>query len=362
MKNSIFKIICCILLCSAVTYSCKETPPDVKLLVQAQKIADNNPIEALILLDSISNPEAMGQDYYMQYIVTRVQAKFKNSESIADDILIFKAKKYFDTKTDPYNSALAHFYSGNVYYQNNQVDKALVNYMEADHYAGLSKNIVLMARSQNNIGHLYYEQDVQDSAIFHYRLALNYYNKVQDADLLKMQTTYSMGAALYSNYDLDSAYHYFDKGLSLAKSTNNQKYLGIFTNCISVVDRMRGNYTEAVTKLHTALTQATVSVDSSRIYLNLAKLYNITEQHDSAHYYTNLLKNRLANITDKEIIEETYASLSEHNKQIGNYIDALRYAELESKMKENIQSENQVLELFEANKKYALDQKAKKKN
>ena len=280
MNNLFFKISY-LLLCSVVLLSCKENNSSATLLVQAQKMADNNPSEALSLLDSV-NVEDLNKDDYMQYIVTRVQAKFKNSQSIANDTLIFEARDYFDTKENPAQSALAHFYSGNVYYQRNIKGKALKNYIEADAYANVSKDTILKARSQNNIGHLYYEQDVMDSAIFHYRLALDCYDKVKNADQLKMQTIYSMGSAFYTNYDLDSAYYFYDKGLRLANELGDQKYQGIFTNHLGVVDRVKGNNEDAQIKLHSSLGQTTSCVDSLRIYLNLSKLYNTTQQVDSA--------------------------------------------------------------------------------
>lgn len=355
MKTILFRITCFILL-SILFYSCQKNDHSPALLIQAQKLVENNPKEALVLLDSISTQE-MDKDTYMQYIVTRVQAKYKNNQSIAEDTLIFDARNFFDKKGNPAQSALAHFYSGGVYYQKHRIGESLKSYMKAEYYANLSKDTILSARSQNNIGHLYYEQDVMDSAIFHYKLALNYYDKVKDSHTLKIQTIYSMGSAFYQNYDLDSAYHFYNKGLELSNKVGDEKYEGIFTNHLGVVDRVKGDYGQATAKLHLSLNQTTSSVDSLRIYLNLAKLYNSTEQLDSARFYTDLLKNRLSEISDKEIIKGTYNSLLEYNKQIGNYIDALRYAELELKLTETIKAENRLPELFGADKEFALEQK-----
>lgn len=354
MKTILFRITNFLLL-SILLYSCQENNHSSALLIQAQKLAENNPIEALVLLDSISTQE-MDKDSYMQYIVTRVQAKYKNNQSIAEDTLIFDARNFFETKGNPAQSALAHFYSGGVYYQKNKIGESLKSYMKADYYANLSKDTILSARSLNNIGYLYYEQDVMDSAIFHYRLALDSYNKVKNTDSLIMQTIHSIGTAFYSNYDLDSSYFYLHKGLDLAKLEDNQKYQSIFTKNLGIIDRVRGNYKEATTRLHSSLGRTSFPVDSLRIYFNLAKLYNSTEQLDSARFYTDLLKNRLSEISDKEIIKGTYNSLLEYNKQIGNYIDALRYAELELKLAETIKAENRLQELFGADKEFALEQ------
>lgn len=357
--NNFFLRIACLVLIFASLFSCKENDnPSSALLIQAQKLAESHPVEALALLDSIQ-AGSLGKGDYMLYIVTCVQAKFKNKQSIANDTLIFEARDYFESKGNYAQSALAHFYSGNVYYQKNIVGKALKSYMEAKYYANLSKDTILIARSQYNIGYQYYKQDVMDSALFHYKIALNLFDKIKDTDNLKMQTIYSMGTAFYSNYDLDSSYYYLNKGLDLAKLTNDQTYQSIFTKNLGIIDRVRGNYEEATIKLHSSLAQTTSSIDSLRIYLNLSNLYNCTEQLDSARFYTDLLKKHLPETTDRGILKGTYASLLEYNKQLGNYIDALRYAELELKLNETIKAESQLLELFDADKKYALEQKDK---
>lgn len=344
---------------SFMVFSCKENPGSA-LLIQAQKLAENSPAEALALLDSIPNPEAMEKGEYMQYIITRTQAKYKDNQSVADDTLIFEAQRYFDTKGNTAQSALAHFYSGYVNYQNKKPDKALSSFMEAENYAREAHDNILTGRSHNNIGFQYYEQDIMDSAIFHYKLALDYYDKEKDTDaVLKMKAMYTLGSAFYVNYDLDSAFLYYSKGLELAKETGNQKYKDIFTNHEGVVLRVKGDYREAAGKLHDALTETVAAEDSVRIYLNLAKLFNSTQQADSAKYYTRLLLTRLPEIKDKYILSSIYGSLSKYNKLEGAYFEALQYADLSKNTNKEIASENQSLDLLKADKDFYLAKKDK---
>lgn len=54
-------------------FSCKKEDASFDLLKQAKSIADIKPLEALVLLDSIQNPESMDKDNYMQYITAYVQ-------------------------------------------------------------------------------------------------------------------------------------------------------------------------------------------------------------------------------------------------------------------------------------------------
>lgn len=359
MKNSLKIAICLLLYMPCILFSCKENMVTSELLLQAQRIADDNPSEALILLDSIHNPEALDKNIYMQYIVTRIQAKFKSGQDISNDTIIFQAQKYFDSRNDPHNSALANFYAGNVYYKRNNPDKALDSYLNAEVYARMSKDNILTGRSQYNIGYQYYTQDVMDSAIVHYKLALDYFERELNTDKLKMQLLYSLGSAYFVNRDIDSSYFTYSRGLELATKLDNKKFITIFTNHIGVALGEKGEYKEASNKLHTSLSNVTTTIDTLRIYLNLSILYNRTEQADSAKYYGGLISTRLNDITDKYVLSSVYGTLSETNKMQGYYAEALRYVDLQKETISIILDEEKSLELMNADKNFSLIQKDK---
>ncbi|MBF0577403.1 tetratricopeptide repeat protein [Dysgonomonas sp. GY617] len=360
MKYSLKNVInSLLLLISFVLFSCKENKVTVDLLIQAQKIADSKPSDALVLLDSIPNPENLDKDNYMQYIVTRTQARFKNGQDISNDTLIFEAQNYFDSRNDPHNSALAHFYAGNVYYKRDLPDKALDSYLNAEVYARSSGDNILTGKSLYNIGYQYYNQDVIDSAIVHYNQALACFDQEPDTDLLKMQLLYSLGSAYFTKEDIDSAFITYNKGLELATKLDNPKYLTIFVNHLGVALGEKGMYKEASEKLHTSLGKVTSTVDSLRIYLNLSILHNRTGGLDSAQFYGNLITIRLNEISNKYVLRSVYGALKETYKMQRNYAEALRYTDLHSKTNQEIHNEEQSLELLVADKNFGLNQKEK---
>ena len=117
-----YKALLPICLLAAILFcSCKKQNPSVGILVRAQSIVENNPQEALLLLDSIPHPQEMDKNHYMQYIVARVQARYKTYQDIKNDTLIVEAYKYFDDKNDPEKSALAHYYTSCVYNQKGEL-------------------------------------------------------------------------------------------------------------------------------------------------------------------------------------------------------------------------------------------------
>ena len=69
--------------------SCSPQPESHALLTQAQQVVDNHPDSALQLIDSIFYPEkSLKEKDYMSYLVTRVQARYKNYTDVSNDTLI----------------------------------------------------------------------------------------------------------------------------------------------------------------------------------------------------------------------------------------------------------------------------------
>jgi hypothetical protein len=68
-----------------------------------------SPDTAAMYLDSILMPEKfLKKDKYMEYLVTKVQAKYKNYDDIKDDTNIFETKKYFDKKAQKSRKRMLH--------------------------------------------------------------------------------------------------------------------------------------------------------------------------------------------------------------------------------------------------------------
>ena len=79
--------------------SCSRHNDAERLLSQAQAVMETSPDTAAMYLDSILMPEKfLKKDRYMEYLVTKVQAKYKNYDNIKYDTNIFETKKYFDKK------------------------------------------------------------------------------------------------------------------------------------------------------------------------------------------------------------------------------------------------------------------------
>jgi tetratricopeptide (TPR) repeat protein len=362
MKRSLFQIFFFFLLSSFFFFSCKETSREKILIEKAAKLADSIPEQALVSLDSIPNPESLEYDLYMKYILICTQAKWNAEQDLSSDTLIFEAEKYFDSKNNPHLSALAHYYAGNVYYVRDQGDLSLNSFLQARDYAQQTDDYQLLAKCLNNIGYRYLMNELKDSAVVYLREAVDCYQNIRETDKserLKMQTFYSLGTAYYVINSFDSAYVSYDKALGIAKKLEDKEYQGILTSHLGLPRRMQARYDESLMFLYAGLPQVKTPEDSLRIYINLSLDYNKLGKQDSSKYYTGLIENRLSQINNKLILWNAFSILKEAYITDHFYSEALKYADLERKVEQQIKEENSTRKLLEAEKKYALAQKEK---
>ncbi|WP_165041830.1 tetratricopeptide repeat protein [Dysgonomonas sp. ZJ709] len=340
-------------------FACEKNNNPSNLLDEALAIVENNPSDALILLDSINNPENMDKDDYMKFVTTYVEARFKMDHDMIEDTLIFEAQKHFNLQNNTYYTPLANYYAGIVYYDKQVYDKSLECFLKASESARKSNNNKLIGKSLHAIGNLYFDRNVMDSAILRYNEALIYYNKEQNTGQLQGQVTNLIGRAYEAIDNLDSAYFYFDKSLEIANKLNDRPSQAIATSNIGVVFRRMEDYNKAAAYFLKSLEQTSNSNDSLRIYLNLSKLYNKKNQLDSSKYYIDLMEDRLAEIKNNKTLLSAYGSLSTYNRQSGNEQKAEYYNKLEEEIRNRITEANNSQKLIEIEKKYQMSLREK---
>lgn len=347
-------------------FSCNNEDRQILFLNQAQETVEDNPEEALKLLDSIVDPKKLSKNDYMNYIVTLVQAKSKLEMDIRSDTLIFEAESYFSQKQDYYKAALANIYAGNVNYWNKIPERTLKYYLQGEDYAKKDNNNLLIGRSQNNIGFAYFEQEMMDSAITYFHKSCASFDreqlKTKNIDSYKMMTLTAMGRAQSAIEQTDSAYACYEKALSLAKKTDNQRYIGLLMNNTSVLLRKKEEYNKAILYAHQALTYPIRSEDTLRIYSSLSRIYSIMNQSDSSKYYSDYISNRIPNIKNIYLLQYIYETLADYYEQENEQEKSLYYGKLYTETNKKINISNNSRRLIETEKEYRLSILQKEKN
>lgn len=226
--------------------------------------------------------------------------------------------------------------------------------------ADKSNNDLLAGKSLNNIGYIYFEQELLDSAIINYKKALLYYNKVENTDQRKLKTFINIGRSYEGDNKLDSAYFYFKKGLNLAKQTDykleeSQLYLNLGATCYG-----KREYEKAIEYYQSALSMGIMGeVQIQKINLIFLKIYNEIKDLSKAKQYADLIVLDLPKVSNKYTIKEMQDALSEYYENIGDYKQALAYSKLEKATQGQIEQQKNAPALLEADKSFYIDQKEK---
>ena len=341
--------------------SCKKDSLQNKLLEEAQdSLHIGKPNVALIFLDSIQNPEDMDLDKYMQYIVAHTEAKCETKADITKDTLILKAQRYFNENEKSDYTLLANYYAAQLYDSNEDLPKALESYMYAIYNAEKSNNNLLAGKSYNNIGYIYYKQDILDSAIVNYQKALFYYNKVDNSEKRKLRTYTYIGRSYEEINKLDSASIYYNKALALSIATNNEQYKSSSLQNLGVLYFTMQKYDKAIEYFQSALNLAATDEEHRRkINIGMLMIYNKKQDPKSAKVYVEQIIADLPEISYKYTIKEVYSSLADYYRQIGDYKQASHYGVLEKAIKEQIEQEEISEALLAADKKFYITIKEK---
>ncbi|PRD54061.1 tetratricopeptide repeat protein [Sphingobacterium gobiense] len=325
-----------------------ETP---SLLQKARHLAERHPDSALRLIDAIVDPEgSLNKKQYMQYLVTRVQVRHKNYLDITEDTLIFDAARYFKQyDKDLKQTSLAQFYSGNVRRQQKQYEPAMVYYKEAEQYAEKAKDNSLRGLVEYNIGDLLAEQGLHYKALGRYKTAASYYQDEPD----KLAYSYSaMGRMFLLEEEIDSAFHYFHRGLDIAKEANNNLLQSALAQSLGVAYREIQKYNEAEKYLRQSWQLHADSSDLPRYYLNLAKLFTESFQIDSAKVYLEKLKERVDDLKDNYFQASAWNFLTGWEKEQGNYDSAFAYQAKRMEVVAQIMEDRGNQSVYEVEQKY----------
>lgn len=335
--------------------ACNPQPEAPRLLAEAERLIDTFPDSAMLLIDSIFYPEAsLRKPQYMQYLVARVRAHYKNYRPIADDSLIFTARDYFVSKDkNPYQTTLAYFYSGCVYREQENFEQAMQQYKQAEEYAAKTNDPDIKGLVQYNMGDLLAEQGLYAQALEKYKAAESLYglssvnSKEKQARCLA-----AVGRMFFLLKEQDSAFAAFHKGLELAKTSGNNELQCLLAQNLSVGYKEWGQYAKAEKYLRQSFAMEADSTELPRYYLNFAELYLQTGHTDSARLYINNLKKAVETSDDLYLKVSAYSFLGSDARISGDFNSAFDYLQKRSLLVEEITEKRLEQSVYEVQQKY----------
>ncbi len=312
--------------------SCSRHNDAERLLEKAQAVMETSPDTAAMYLDSILMPEKfLKKDRYMEYLVTRVQAKYKNYDNIKEDTNIFITKAYFDKKAQKpvANSQslkyqmYSYLYSACVYDERGEYENAMKDYKTAFTLAEEIQDSLYMWRINNYMAVIYYEQAYWDEALDTYIKSVELANDNNK----KAESYASLARIYYMQNDNNQAMYNIERSIDMAeknddKSTKSQVYQNAY-----VLYKIN-NEKELAWKYLNMSVKCNPNIDPSwdNLYdLNFLHFFLEESNMDSARIYANKLRNEFDSIEVNAKKTNICGELSNYYMQNNMYDSAMYY-------------------------------------
>lgn len=329
----------------------------VFFLNKAQSIIETSPDSATMYLDSILMPEKfLKKDKYMEYLVTNVQAKYKNYDVIKDDTNIFITKSYFDKKVQKSiaNSQslkyqmYAYLYSGCVYDEREEYENAMRDYNTAFTLAEKMQDSLYMCRINNYIAELFVNQT-------YWNEALNIYKKsvcLANNDVEKSSSYSQVARLYYISNNIDSAIYNIEQAIKIAEQTDDENIQSQIYQNAYVFYKNNNEGDVALKYLNMSVGKNHNYIQDYLYNLNFMSLFLEGNNTDSVRIYANKLRNGFDVIEASHTKVSICNNLTKYYSSINMYDSALYFQKELSYILEDICEQNLKQNIYEIQQKY----------
>ena len=355
LRYSLYLIIpALLLLSSCYDLKSRERLARAQILLE-EEYADS----AANALDSIKSPKKMGKEYYMQYVVTNAQAKYKAYREVKNDTAVMEAVRYYEKKNkNPEQIALANYSAGCVMKERGENKRAIPYFKKAINAATLTKNFKLQGLIYGNLAYVYHEELFQEQAIDYFKKAFSVYRQAKGTETNQMNTLSFLATNFLTNQQQDSALHYFKQAITIADAVQDRYYQASIRNNIGLVYQQKKDYKLSNLILKESLHYSPDSSLKNKIQLNIAENYLKLTDFNALKEYLPLIKKSRETSSDLYYKSAVIDFLKEYEVTIGNYAQALLYSEENYRIASTIFNQNQTRALIEAEKEFDYTQKA----
>ena len=312
---------------------------------EAAMCMNEHPDHALELLqhqkDSIAS---FPEETQMYYHLLCIQARDKQYIEHTSDSLINQIVQYYENHDDAEKLMMAYYYQGSTYRDMNDAPRALKAFQQA---VDVSKqDNILLPKAYNQMGSLFMYQDLYDEAIKVNRKNIELYTKLGQPN----KAAYALRdiARMYSMKEAsDSALHYYNRAYEAALADkDSSRYYSILSEKGGFLYEL-GFIDSAKYILNMAVQHSAIK-GKTHIYNILGYLYEDLQLWDSAYYYREKV------MASKDIYKKfnNYKSLSNLEKQKGNYIQALSLLEEAISLNDSINKITQTEAIAKINSLY----------
>lgn len=203
-----------------------------------------------------------------------------------DDSLIRSAVTYYDKTNDTEKQAQAYYYAGCVYRDLQKKEKAITQYLLAQPLAIKTGNMHLLSLIYNNIGNLYYTQNLNAQADSIYQLAEQIAIQLKDS-MLQTETLSQRGMIYMEKGETfyPKAEELMLQAISIAQKLPSRRLKGNIYSSLSTLYNWMQNGEKSVEFAKRNLATQKDSSTYYEAYKLLGSAYYQAAKYDSARYY-----------------------------------------------------------------------------
>lgn len=324
---------------------------------KALEIGENQPQEALHILHSIPLLENLNNNDFMLYQIAEVRATRNSTMPISSQQLrlITRAAKYFEEQKDTKNAALANYYTAVAAEKTNNTEKGFTYYLKAYPYAQTLNDSLLMGKIMYNLGIMYTEQKIYDSAYSCLQKAIPL---LKSHPKFQVQANRTLALNLYLKEDYENALKYLNEG---SKLLNDKKNINLYNETYGIILKSIQKYGQATYYLRKNLTDNNSLIERLRAALNLVDIYTLLHKTDSATYFVELaqpllFKLNIITIDDNYLQLYGYKTFLNYSIEQGSKDNILKYVNLYLNKQKEIDNINTAEKLFAIDKKINIQQ------
>lgn len=284
-KYGVIRVIVCIMLLG-LACACGRKGVDVPELLHADKLMEEHPDSALMILQGLTGTEKFSPESKAFYCLLLTEAKDKTFAIHESDSLIHIAVDYYEHSNDLLHKAKAWFYWGRVSQDLLRTQKALNCYLKALPYAAKGRHYKLMGLTCNFAGNVYRKLGVYDKALQYFERACCNFELAKDSKNLPYGIR-NVGRAFLLLEKYDSTFIYYNKALELAERDSFLETKATILNDIGTAYRTLGDYELAIKYIYSSIPLKKPKERYSS-YLSLGRLYFELNRLDSAYNYLSL--------------------------------------------------------------------------
>ena len=246
-----------------------------------------HPGSAVCFLEQVAAPENMPERDYATWCLLITEARDKNYIEHTSDSLINVAIQYFEKKKDINRLSEAYYCQGRVLSELSASEEALTAYLKAKELVRETSDRDLEACINNHLGTLYWKNRKFKESLVCYQKSYRNYKICRDTIGI-INTMQNIGECMRESGQLDSAYHYLDGALKLARQGGITSYTAYLLSSLGNIYTEKKLYEKALAYKKASLNYSEKRNTIYSCYYSIGKLYGNLHKLDSALLFAEM--------------------------------------------------------------------------